>query len=618
LDGYLAEYFFIDGQALDPTSFGEFSATTGVWNPKAYTGSYGTNGFRLNFADNSAATATTLGKDAAGSNNWTPNNLSVTAGAGNDSLVDVPTNGSEVDTGAGGQVRGNYCTWNPLVAFVSANRVLANGNLDSSSSSGGSSAYGTFAIPSSGKWYFEVTANNASYIGIDNRLESGSGGPYVHYNPTGVYQTASGTTSYGASFTTGDVIGVAVDVDGAQVTFYKNGSSQGAISFATAGITGKTVWPLNYTESSSVASANFGQRAFAYPVSGFKALNTANLPAPLVTKPSDLFDVKLYAGNGSTQTISGLGFSPDLVWSKSRNILDSNSLFDSVRGVTNCLQSNTTLAEQVFAQSLTAFTADGFTAGSNTGINGSGYTYAAWCWDAGSSTVTNTQGSISSQVRANPSAGFSVVTYTGNNTTSASIGHGLGVAPSMIILKNRSSVVGWPLYHAALGTGKYMEFNLANAVYTAANGFTAVSSTTFTVGADSWTTPNNTSNYVAYCFAPVAGYSSFGSYTGNGLTGTSGPFVYCGFRPKYVLIKKSNGNDNWKIFDSVRDSYNVTEKTLQADLANAELVEAFNKIDILSNGFAIRVTSATFGLNTNNTFVYAAFAEHPFQYARAR
>ena len=180
----------------------------------------------------------------------------------------------------------------------------------------------------------------------------------------------------------------------------------------------------------------------------------------------------------------------------------------------------------------------------------------------------------------------------------------------MIILKNRSSVVGWPLYHAALGTGKYMEFNLANAVYTAANSFTSVSSTTFTVGTDSWTTPNNTSNYVAYCFAPVAGYSAFGSYTGNG--SADGPFVFCGFRPRWILIKASSSVSygNWVLHDTARSSSNVSDKNLYANLSNSE--DSTYSIDVLSNGFKLR--SAAFdGTNGSGaTYIYAAFAESPF------
>jgi hypothetical protein len=291
--GYLADIHFIDGQALDPTSFGEFDATTGVWVPKAYTGTYGTNGFFLEFADNSSNTATTLGKDTSGNgNNWTPNNLSVTAGTGNDSLVDVPTNGAQTDTGAGGQVRGNYCTLNPLASGSAI--TLSNGNLDGSVGTGTGSndvVFGTIGI-ASGKWYWEVTANSGSggtyrAIGIgktalnpDNGVSTGT---YVYYGSGEKAIDGSGS-SYGASYTNGDVIGVAFDADAGTLTFYKNGTTQGtAATGLTAGpyvaLAGKAEGALTWAWS-----CNFGQRPFAYTApSGFKALNTANLPAGTIT-----------------------------------------------------------------------------------------------------------------------------------------------------------------------------------------------------------------------------------------------------------------------------------------------------------------------------------------------
>jgi hypothetical protein len=334
-------------------------------------------------------------------------------------------------------------------------------------------------------------------------------------------------------------------------------------------------------------------------------------------------DVVTWTGNGSSpRTISGLNFSPDLVWIKNRTTSGFwNVLFDVIRGGGQ-LSSNRTDAELAAGSNIagyvSAYTSNGFTlsAGSsniNT-INENGSGIVGWTWDAGSSTVTNTAGSISSQVRANASAGLSIVDATWPSSGAFTIGHGLGVMPSFIISKARTAAFGWTVYHASLGSGKYLDLNTTSAATSNANVWGTHTSSVVSLGS----VMASGQSSIMYCFAPVAGYSSFGSYTGNGLTGTSGPFVYCGFRPKYVLIKKSSASDNWKILDSVRDSYNVTEKTLQADLANAELVEAYNKIDILSNGFAIRVTNATFGLNTNDTFIWAAFAESPFQYARAR
>ena len=617
-NGYLADIHFIDGQALTPSSFTEVSATTGQLVPKAYSGSFGTNGFWLKFSDNSAATATTLGKDYSGnSNNWTPNNLSVTAGAGNDSLTDTPTSYG-TDTGAGGEVRGNYCTWNP-VAKSSTASTFTNGNLDiTTPSSGGGNVFGTFALPSSGKWYWEVLyiSGNTAMIGISPYSPTANNqtvtGAIFYYTDGRKFISGTGTT-YGASYTTNDVIGIAVDVDAGTITFYKNGASQGAISGTVS-----ELFP-SLTDGSGAAgdsfATNFGQRPFAYPVSGFKALCDTNLPAPVVAKPSTAFDVKLYTGNGSTQTISGLGFSPDLVWNKNRSGANSHSLFDTIRGATKQLNSNLTDAESTDVDKLTAFTSDGFTVGNSPGVNASSNSYVAWTWDAGSSTVTNTQGSISSQVRANASAGFSVVTYTGTGAN-ATVGHGLGVAPGMVIVKHRNSTGNWQVRHTSIAAANSIQLNLTNAAASATTVWnsTAPSSTVFSVGTDA-TVNASGGTYVAYCFAPVAGYSSFGSYTGNG--SADGPFVYTGFRPRWIMFKCSSTNNGytfWEIIDTARDN------TLAADLSDAE--GSYNLgtgqgVDILSNGFKIR--GAGSGKNISSaTYIYYAVAENPFQYARAR
>ena len=598
---YLADIHFIDGQALTPTSFGEFDATTSVWNPKAYTGSYGTNGFLLDFSDNSAATATTLGKDRAGSNNWTPNNLSVTAGSGNDSLVDVPTNGAQTDTGAGGEVRGNYCTWNPL----SSTATLRNGNLDASATT---YAYGTIQ-PSTGKWYFEGVVITVADIWIGVSAQPVDYTTVAAYRSNGQYYDGSTWSAYGSTYTTNDVISVAVDMDGGSITFYKNGVSQGAKTRSVAGrvfiFSGDTTGAL---------TANFGQRPFAYTApSGFKALNTANLPAPVVTKPSTVMDVALYTGNNTARSITGIGFSPDFVWIKGRSGATDHALYDIVRGVEKDLVSNSTAAETTQTTGLTAFNSDGFSIGTLAKLNTNAATYAAWTWDAGSSTVTNTQGSISSQVRANASAGFSVVTYTGTGGN-ATVGHGLGVAPGMVIVKRRDTAANWQVRHTSIAAASSIQLNLTNAAASATTVWnsTAPSSTVFSVGTDA-TVNASGGTFVAYCFAPVDGYSSFGSYTGNG--SADGPFVYLGFRPAFVLVKMSSSTGNWTILDDKREGYNVDNDPLFPNLANAE--GTTDLIDITSNGFKVRTTDATFNTNTG-TYVYAAFAEHPFQYARAR
>ena len=621
--GYLADIHFIDGQALTPSSFTGVSATTGQLIPLAYSGSYGTNGFKLKFSDNSAATAATLGADTSGNgNNWTPNNLSVTAGAGNDSLVDTPTSISATDTGVGGEVRGNYCTWNPLSKGTDV--TLANGNLDmiSSSTGGNTTCSSTFGV-SSGKWYWEVTCTGSdprngigvvkndvnlnAYLGSDSSGWGYSWNAYKYNNGVG--------SSYGASHTANDVIGVALDADSGTLTFYKNGASQGQ---AYSNLTSGPFFPAIADDSSgSVAggSLNAGQRPFAYTApSGFKALCDTNLGAPLVAKPNTLFDTKIYTGNGGTQTISGLAFSPDFVWVKNRSNALSHRWTDVLRGVEQEIGSDYTGAEYYQPGGLSSFNADGFTVGSNNGSNASGNTYVAWTWDAGTSTVSNTAGSITSQVRANVSAGFSVVGFNSGSSGAKTIGHGLGVAPSLLICKNRDGSANWTVYHSsATNVSQFLMLNSTNAVGSSSNIWGSAAPTSTVFGFDSGTNQAANVNIICYAFAPVAGYSSFGSYTGNG--SADGPFVFCNFRPRYLMIKRSSGIGAWAIYDSVRLTYNASNVQLYANSSGAEVVD--DPIDILSNGFKIRGTGSAFN-GSGETYVFAAFAESPFQYARAR
>jgi hypothetical protein len=629
--GYLADVHFVDGQALDPTSFGEFD-DNGIWQPIEYTGTYGTNGFRLTFGDNSTTAA--LGNDdSPNSNTWAVNNFSVAAGSGNDSLVDVPINGDQTDTGSGGQVRGNYCTLNPLDSA----RTLSNGNLEYAGAASGI-AKGSIAV-SSGKWYWECQRQGAGNSGFGicaaNEVPSIS---YLGATATSYAYTSAATkynngssAAYGATYSTTDIIGVALDLDAGTLTFYKNNASQG---IAYSSLSGTFVPACGNNSTTDSGLFNFGQRPFAYTApSGFKALNTANLPAPVVTKPSTVMDVKVYPGNGSTQTISGLGFSPDFTWIKVRNGTVDHVLYDQVRGVQKYLSSNTTGAEgdQTGTPNvgLYAFTSDGFSvgdvSGGSYGVNGSSGTYVAWAWDAGTSTVTNTQGSITSSVRANPSAGFSIVTYTGTGSA-ATVGHGLGVAPSLVLVKIRSQTGNWQGYHASLGKNYTIKLNTTEAQENIADYWGAGGVTSSVVGliGGGYTTNVNGATHVAYCFAPVAGYSAFGSYTGNG--SADGPFVFCNFRPRWLLIKlSSSSGGDWVLFDSARNTYNLNNEKLAPnssyDENNTTLwgpSAASQGVDFLSNGFKLRNTA---GGNLNGTglgYIYAAFAESPFQYARAR
>jgi hypothetical protein len=633
LNGYLADIHFIDGQALDPTSFGEFSATTGVWMPKKYTGTYGTNGFKLDFSDNSAATATTLGKDSSGNgNNWTPNNLSVTAGAGNDSLVDVPTNGSEVDTGSGGQVRGNYCTINPL--RNPNGDTFSNGNLEVTTSVSGFGCHvSTMATPLTGKWYAEVTIGNGnglySEIGLVDSA-SLSGNPILSQTTGVAYASWEGkyykdtvSTSYGtaANLANGDIIGIAYDATSGTVTFYKNGNSLGLIS----GVTARSYYfaAADYwSGQSAIYIWNFGQRPFAYTApSGFKALNTANLPAPVITKPSDNLGIALYSGNNGSNTITtGVDASTGggLLWIKGRSIAAVHNVLDNVRGYGTPLELPLTAAEYSYSNGVTA-TSTGFTQNNGSGqYNQSGYTYVAWHWKAGGSAVTNTAGSISSQVSANASAGFSIVTYTGTGST-ASVGHGLNALPQMIIVKRRDSTSNWAVYHRTLGANTYLFLNSTAASAAISNYWQYTPSpgnpTSDWFGIIGGNDVNvSSATYVAYCFAAVAGYSSFGSYTGNG--SADGPFVYTGFRPKFLLTKRTDNTESWLIYDTSRNTYNVADLRLRPNASNAEVT--ITTVDILSNGFKWRTGAAGEGNDNGSSYIYVAYAESPFQYARAR
>jgi len=334
---------------------------------------------------------------------------------------------------------------------------------------------------------------------------------------------------------------------------------------------------------------------------------------------STAFAATLYTGNGSTQSISnavnGTSFQPDFVWMKSRSNATDNELVDSVRGATKSLVSNSTAAEATDANGLTAFGSTGFTLGTDANYNGSGRTFVGWQWKANGAAVTNTAGSITSQVSANTAAGFSVVTYTGTGAN-ATVGHGLGVAPSMVIIKGRNVARTWAVYHKNFTSAAYyigLETTNTELVDTTMFNSTSPTSSVFSVGTYNSASANT---YVAYCWAAVPGYSAFGSYTGNG--STDGPFVYLGFRPRYIMTKAIQQSSQWFIWDTAREPENPNNSTLFAESSQAETANnSALDVDFLSNGFKIRNT----GSGENNSgypYIYAAFAETPFKYANAR
>lgn len=624
-DGYLTEMNFIDGQALDPSYFGETDILTGVWKPKKYTGTYGSNGFYLNFLDNSAATAAAIGKDSSGNgNNWTPNNISVTAGATYDSMLDVPTMWAD-----GGNGRGNYAVLNPLARTTSPQATLSAANLAISSPGTTDVTYGSIGV-SSGKWYWEVTPTSATTntmigIGKDGGLfDFRSANGYAYWGLNGNKANSNNASlTYGAAYAANDVIGIALDLDAGTLTFYKNNVSQGV---AYTGLSGM-FFPM-FSNAGGGASwtgnVNFGQRPFTYtPPTGFKALNTQNLPDPTIKKGNQYFDATTYTGNGGTDTPRSVGFKPDFLWVKQRsnNLAGDHILVDVMRLNASPnypleLYSNLTLAEfnggRVSAYS--NWPSDGFAVNNDARTNANGSTYVAWSWKANGAPVSNTTGSITSQVSAGALQGISIATYTGTGAN-ATVGHGLGVAPKMIIVKNRTGANNWAVYHANLTSAAYY-LSLNQTIAQTSNNTlwnsTAPTSSVFSVGT-AGDTNGNTNNLVAYAFSEIAGFSKFGSYTGNG--SANGPFVYCGFRPRFVMWKRTNAVGSWIVMDTARDLSNVSSNYLVPNSSGAE--SALAVIDVTANGFKLR--DATAGNNgSGDTHIFMAFAENPFKYSLAR
>ena len=329
-----------------------------------------------------------------------------------------------------------------------------------------------------------------------------------------------------------------------------------------------------------------------------------------IDNPTKHFNTVLYTGNGSTaHAITGVGFQPDWVWCKARSITKDHLLFDINRGVTNALKTNASLAVDTNSEFLQAFGTDGFTVGNQGKINTSSATYVSWNWLGANGTASNSNGSITSTVSANQTAGLSIVTYTGNGTAGATVGHGLGSVPKMIIVKVRNTSNSWVVYHTSLGATKFIEMNSTGAVQTNSTRFndTEPTSSVFSLGSAAGVNTNS-DTHVAYCFAEKQGYSKFGKWTGTGQS--SGPFIYTGFRPAFLSWKMSSSTENWYINDNKREPYNDDSMTvLYPNLNNAD--GALNdEIDLLANGFKINGTNSAH--NTDGaTYIYWAFAEHP-------
>lgn len=596
---------------------------------------YGTNGFVLNFSDTS-----NFGDDTSSNgNDYTPNNFTAS-----DQLADVPTDDATND-------KGSFCTWNPLMVNGTTAYQLSDGNLtaaDTVDSGWG----GNIFTPTTGKWYWEFTLNDSAnpivgcvheeVIASGDLYDSSGADGFAQYggNQIGYAYAPSATpykynnstrTGYGTAGSAGDIVSIALELDNGAIWFARNGTWQNSATVgeieagtttnaAFTSITSGRYTPLfhSFTGTDTV-TLECGQTGFAYtPPTGFKALATHNLPDPTIAKPSDYFNTVLYTGNGVAigsggQSITGVGFQPDFVWIKNRDDIQNHKLADVVRGI-DTLESNTTNAERVNAESFASFDSDGFTVGSQNNVNGSGNNIVAWCWKAGGAGVSNTDGTITSSVSVNTTSGFSIVSYTGNTTGTPTVGHGLGVAPDFLIFKDRDAATEWLVWHSSLANTEALELNSTAAKATGWTGHfnsTTPGASVITLGTSGSgqgrTNPNGNA-MICYAWNEVEGFSKFGSYTGNG--STDGPFVWCGFRPAFVLVKSSSAVDNWILVDNKRDPQNTgTQKRLFAESTSAE--SAAECFDFLSNGFKARRN--VIPNVSGNTYIFAAFAEHPFQ-----
>jgi hypothetical protein len=633
-DGYMTEVNFIDGQQLTPSSFGTTDPLTGAWEPMPYTGTYGTNGFYLNFKD--ATSTATLGLDYSGnSNHFTATAISLTAGVTYDSMVDVPTLWSPYtatgeDTGA--LVRGNYAVWNPLASPG----TITSGNLNVSATTTGATS--TTFFQSTGKWYWEVVCTSAvvtnTRFGIINPSGmstdlGGNANGWAYLGDGRVYHNGA-SASYGVSYATNDILMIALDIDAGKIWYGKNGTWM-ASGVPATGTSPSQSFTANQLMSPAVASGsgtfayvlNCGQRPFSYtPPTGFKSLNTFNLPEPTIKQGATSFAATLYTGNGSTlsidNSVNGVSFQPDFVWVKGRSGATSHALYDFIRGATKDLVSNSTASETTQATGLTAFGSTGFTVGSLAKMNTNAATYVAWQWKATGATVSNTNGSITSTVSASTAAGFSIVTYTGTGTT-GTVGHGLGSTPQLIINKIRLTSAGenWPVYTTTTGPTNYLALGstIASSSATIWNN-TAPTSSVFSVLGGNWANING-NTYITYCFVSVDGYSKIGSYTGNG--SADGPFVYLGFRPRFIMIKRTDAANAWIMFDTSRSTYNQSFNYLLAENTQQEIAASgsTDTLDFLSNGFKLRCTTLAENAS-GGTYIYMAFAENPFKYSNAR
>ena len=608
----MAEFHLLDGSAALKAEFGEYKS--GIWVAKEYTsGNYGTNGvyFKYNNVSN-------FGEDLSGNGN----DYSVNTLASNDQRIDSPTN--------------NHSTFNPLEAESLLTYSEGNLALAYSGNTNRALARSTIKMPASTDAFFEVKITSGlgggvdMAIGIEDGTAQSANDAVVFANAfiireDGTFYDQNSSGSYGVSFTNNDVIGVWRKANG-DLLFYKNGTAMNSGTPAKTGLTGEFHFVAGPFNGASCI-ARFASNEWTNAPSGVDdtmSLCAANLPDPAIDpaqneEPADHFNTVLYTGNGSSRSITGVGFSPDWIWFKARSGAIAHLLYDSVRGATKYLQSNSTSAEGTESNSQTSFDSDGFSLGSDstTGVNQNSTTYVAWNWLAGGSASSNSDGGITSSVSANTEAGFSIVSYTGTGSITT-VGHGLNSAPEMIIIKNRNGTQQWVTYveGASSTAGSYLLLNKTDAVATDDANFNNVNPTSsvFTVTDADGDTGRSGSTYIAYCFHSVDGYSKIGTYTGNG--SSDGTFVFTGLRPSFLLIKRTDSTGSWYIMDNKRNPFNEVNNHLYPNLAQAEAASSHDT-DFLSNGFKARGSAADLNAS-GGTYVYLAIAEQPAKYSNAR
>jgi hypothetical protein len=645
----MAEVNFVDGTQYDASYFGE--TKNGVWIAKEPNVTYGTNGFRLQFKEvGGSANSSGIGADTSGNGN----HFSISGFTGYDSVwKDCPEN--------------NFAVINTLtkpggsLEFLEGNLKLTRGSVDAYSF-----AMSTLAVKT-GKWYAElrpqgtITSNNHMVgVCITNVKDQSSGDPYLengqinyvaagngHVDDGGSINasTFSGSTSFGA----GDIIGVALDLDSSTrtVKFYKNNSLVNTSSYGNLSsefddehiafmsiLFGTNTCMWNFGQDSTFAnqitqggnSDGNGIGDFKYsPPSGYLALCTANfdddnfatIGPNSATQADDHFNTVLFSGTGSSPlSVTGVGFQPDWLWMKRRDNATNGHhiLYDSIRGGTNALRASTNGAPAQFGDMVITFASDGFSFTGTDGLNASSsYSNVAWNWKASGSSVTNNDGSVSSTVSVNTTAGFSIVKATSPSSGTWTVGHGLGATPDFIIQKYLAANSRWTVWQNTFTSGQYLGLNESNAIASSGTPFNFTFNSTVIGGNANY--DGTSTDVIYYVFKEIEGYSKFGSYNGNG--NADGTFVYTGFRPSWVLIKNTARSADWRLHDIARQPTNDDGgHILLPNSSSAEVTSEYD-IDFLSNGFKLR-SGDVYENGDGELLIYATFAEDPFKYANAK